>query len=176
MRVRNVSLTLLLVGSLLALAASSALGAPTLSVDLSNEPTTLPRTDEGMYYKATVKNSSPTTVEVGDELRCETSSDETSRQWLRNTEAIPGATGETYTVTEADKGKSLQCKAAATLDPDGPGGKYAPITQQSVSLPPVVVVPPVLLCQVAAPRHPLTAAHRLRFPRAPLQRPPDPTS
>lgn len=126
MRVRNrIAATFALAVFALALVASPALALPSLEVDLSNEPTVIPRTDEGEYYTATVTNSAPENPGVGDELTClGTPADNKhwfgrpaptfTYQWLRSGEAIPGATERTYTITEADKSQSLQCAVTGT--------------------------------------------------------------
>ncbi len=128
MRNRKPGLLLALVFSVSGFLVTPALAAPTLELGFSNEPTTLPRTDEGMYYTATVKNTAGANPEVGDQVSCEhdpvapgLGKDWFGRpepaltyQWLRNGEAIAGATANTYAVTEADKGKSLQCVITGT--------------------------------------------------------------
>jgi hypothetical protein len=59
-----------------------------------------------------------TTPAVGDELSCSegtwSASPALAYQWLRNGEAIGGATSSTYTTAAADEGKLLQCRLTAT--------------------------------------------------------------
>jgi hypothetical protein len=157
MRNRKLGLLLALALCALGLFAAPALAAPTLEVNLSNEPTTLPRTDEGEYYTATVKNTAGVNIEVGDSLTCaatpedgvEWSGDPVPSfeiEWLRNGVPIPGTKGPAttakhYTVVAEDEGKSLQCLATATNDPDGAGSAFAPMSSSFVSLPPMVVSP-----------------------------------
>jgi hypothetical protein len=158
MRNRKLGLLLALALSAFGLFAAPALAAPSLEVDLSNEPTTLPRTDEGEYYTATVKNTAGANPEVGDSLTCiGTPEDGVSWvgnpapsfeiEWLRNGEPIPGSKGPAvtakhYIVVEADKGKSLQCVMTGSHDPDGAGSRYAPEAVSFASAPLVVAPAP----------------------------------
>ncbi len=101
------------------LLASSAAAAPSLQVSISNDPTTLPRTDEGMFYTVGVKNTAGGDPSVGDELTCENSvskwfnvpsEDDFSYQWLRNGAEISGATAKSYLTTAEDEGQGIQCR------------------------------------------------------------------
>jgi hypothetical protein len=157
MRNRKPGLLLALALCALGLFAAPALAAPSLEVDLSNEPTTLPRTDEGEYYTATVKNTAGVNPGVGETLTCAATPEDGVQwsgnpapsfeiEWLRDGALIPGtkgpaATAKHYTVVAADEGQALQCLVTGTNDADGAGSLYAPISSSLASLPPVVVSP-----------------------------------
>ena len=103
----------------LAVWAPAALALPELEVDLSNEPTTLPRSDEGMFYTATVTNTAPETPAVGDELTCQNSTAkwfnveseaDFDYRWLRNGAPIAGETAKTHVLVAADEGAGVQCE------------------------------------------------------------------
>jgi hypothetical protein len=105
------------------LQAVPAIAEPSLQVELSNEPETLPSSDEGMFYTATVKNTASGNPSVGDTLTCETDASKWSGvpddsalafRWLRNGVEIPGEEAKTYVVGSADEGQGLQCKVTGT--------------------------------------------------------------
>jgi hypothetical protein len=151
----------------LAINVAPAMATPELEVSLTNTPSTLPRSDERMEYTATVKNKASANPSPGTELTClgtpvdgklwfGTPTPSFEVEWLRNGELIPGTEApaaatpkdNTYVVTAADEGKSLQCRITGTSDADGAGTTYAPIAAATVSRPPVVVEP------VPSPRPP----------------------
>jgi hypothetical protein len=76
------------------------------------------------------------TAEVGQVLTCATGTwsggPVLSRQWLRNGAPIAGAIGETYTLTLADLGKSVQCQVTAA----NAGGASVAINATSGSVKP----------------------------------------
>ncbi len=132
------------------LAASPASAEPVLGLELNRDPENpvpITHSDERLAYDIVVRNTASESPSVGTELSCNiaslsgTPTPTPEYQWLRDTEPILGANASTYTITAADKGKLLQCMITATNDPDGPGGKYAPITAVAVSRPPVAVEP-----------------------------------
>lgn len=156
--VKTASCALALAVVALGAGAGIAAAAPSLKVDISNEPTTLPRTDEGMYYTVSVKNVAGDNPEVGDTLSCPGLIDKFGNKWfghpfptfayrwLRNAEEIKGATADTYTLVAEDEGASVQCMVIGTNDPDDlpgddPGTEYAPISAAAESISPVVVAP-----------------------------------
>jgi hypothetical protein len=96
-----------------------AAAAPVLDVTLSSEQTTLPRSDEGMFYTATVENTASSDPSVGDTLTCQNSTagwayvaseSDFDYQWLRNGAPIPGETAKNYLITAVDEGQGIQCR------------------------------------------------------------------
>ena len=148
-RIGRSKLTYALVLAVLVMGISAApcLAAPQLEVSLTNNPTTLPRSDERMAYTATVTNTATDSFQVGDTLTClGTPADGVSwvgnpapsfaYRWLRGGTEIPGETARTYTTTSEDGGKVLQCLVEGTNV-----GTTESLSTVSPSLPPIVVEP-----------------------------------
>ena len=113
--IRALGLAVFISGAL----ATPALAVPQLQPNLTNEPETLAKTDEGMFYKVSVKNTAPQDPEVGDTLTCQNSMTySVSYQWLRNGAVISGETSNTYVTTAADEGQGIQCRVTGT-NPNG---------------------------------------------------------
>jgi hypothetical protein len=118
--------TLGLAAILTGLAATSAFAAaPALEVQLERDAAVVSHSDERLDYTVKVKNIAPGggPLVAGDTLTCVpnewlTSDEEESvtfaYQWLRNGEAIGGATTDTYTTVSADEGKVIQCRLRVT--------------------------------------------------------------
>jgi hypothetical protein len=118
------ALSLGLAAILIGLAASPALAAtPELGVELERDAAVVSHSDERLDYTVKVKNTTPTGAPagVGDTLTCVPNSwitvegkPEFAYQWLRNGEAIGGATTNTYTTSVLDEEKVVQCQLRVT--------------------------------------------------------------
>ena len=134
----------------LCLVPAAALASPELGVTLTRTTTPVSHSDERMVSQVVVENIASPSPTVGGDLTCHgTPADGTfwregnpaptfSYQWLRDGQAIPGATERTYTVAPGDEGEYVQCVITATNDP---GGADSPIAFSTVSVPPVAVEP-----------------------------------
>jgi hypothetical protein len=158
-RTGKLGLALTLASFLLGFSASPAFALPSLELELSNEPTALPRTDEGMFYTATVKNAASANPAVGDPLTClgtlEDGADwfgdpkpTFTYRWLREGQTITDAEERVYTTTAEDTGASVQCVLTSANDPDGAETFYAPIVSSWASTPVVIEPQPA-----SAPPH-----------------------
>ena len=88
--------------------------------------------------------------------------------WLRDGAPIPGATGDTYTLTDADQGAAICCRVVASSN----GGDSPPVTSAGVTVPkptptptPTVVAPkPVAITTIATLPPSKVCVSRRKFP------------
>jgi hypothetical protein len=143
-----------------AFSAAPASAEPVLGLELARTAAPATHSDERLAYEVKVKNAASANPSPGTELTClgtpvdgkkwfGTPTPSFEVEWMRNGTPIPGTKapaaatpkGNTYVVTAADQGKSLQCRVTGTNDADGAGTTYAPIAAATVSRPRVAVEP-----------------------------------
>jgi hypothetical protein len=98
--------------------ASFTTSAATMAVVVSPEPSTAPPAPSAEVKvsgeSATIAVGAPQTCETGCSAGEWSGSPTLSYQWLRNGEAIPGATSSSYTPVAGDKGTAVQLQVTAT--------------------------------------------------------------
>jgi hypothetical protein len=116
---------------LIATAATPALAAPELEVELERDAAVVNHADERLDYTVEVKNTAPAGLPTvaGDTLGCSPNlwfnsgvgpedpgfiPPTFAYQWLRNGEPIGAATTDTYATSTTDEGKVIQCQLRVT--------------------------------------------------------------
>jgi hypothetical protein len=127
---------------LIGVAATPALAAPQLGVQLERDQAIVSHSDERLDYTATVGNAANPSPNVGDTLVCDSNASEWFNapsftfKWLSNGATASGPTTttpttSTYVVQNADEGHSLQCEVIGS----NAGGGAASFTDPAVVSP-----------------------------------------
>lgn len=145
-----------------ALLPTAAAADPSLAVELTHTPASIPRNNEQLAYVAKVRNVATASPAVGDTLTCNGVPAEWggnkewngkpiakltfSYQWLRGGVPIPGQSGPipkggplpTYTIVAEDAGEAIQCAIKETIEATNPAESPSSV---SVTQPAAVIDP-----------------------------------